>query len=80
MPPDAPPGKHFSVVHWHPDYARDYPKGMGRVPQLLEKEEAARYRMITAGQVITPHLMNGLRKNRLLTIPLIRGMVVSRDV
>ena len=31
-------------------------------------------------QVIAPHLMNGLRKNRLLTIPLIRGLVVSRDV
>ena len=35
---------------------------------------------VTAGQVIDPHLMNRLRRNLLLTILLIRGLVMSRDV
>ena len=34
----------------------------------------------TAEQVINPHLMNGLRKNQLLTKVLIRGLLVSGDV
>ena len=43
LAPDAPAGGRFSAVHWHPDYARAYPKGMGRMPVLLEPKEAARY-------------------------------------
>ena len=45
MPPDAPGGLRYSAVHWHPDYARAHPKGMGRKAVLLDEEEAAKYGM-----------------------------------
>ena len=43
LPPDAPAGGRFSAVHWHPDYARKYPKGMGRKPVLLKPSEVRNY-------------------------------------
>lgn len=55
MPKDTPAMKkgtksgrvRFSVVHWHPDFARDYPKGIGGKPVLLEESQARKYGMIT---------------------------------
>ena len=41
LPPDSPAGGRFSAVHWHPGYARKYPKGMGRKPVLLDPSEAS---------------------------------------
>ena len=37
----------FSAVHWHPDFVRDYPKGIGRTPVLLEEAQARKYGMVT---------------------------------
>ena len=47
LPSDAPAGQRFSAVHWHPEYARAHPKGMGRKAVLLTRDEALKYNMIT---------------------------------
>ena len=47
LPSDATAGQRFSAVHWHPVYARAHPKGMGRKPVLLDKDEAIKYGMLT---------------------------------
>lgn len=47
VPPDAPKNTNFSAVHFHPEYARNHPDGMGRKLKLLDPKEAARYGMTT---------------------------------
>ena len=40
--------KRFSMVHWNPDYVRDYPKkSRSRRPNLIKESEARKYGMFT---------------------------------
>ena len=53
LAPGAKAGRHFSAIHWHPNYAKAHPKRMGRLPTLLDPLEAAKYRMITTWNKVT---------------------------
>lgn len=43
----------YSVLHWNPDYARAYPKGIGRLPTLLDPLEAKQYGMVNRWNKVT---------------------------
>ena len=81
LPPDAPAGLRFSAVHWHPQYASNHPKGMGRLPVLLEPKEAAKYGMVTVWNKVSTQY-DGTPK--VLAIPnylgVIRGSHAYDDV